>query len=192
MNNLQPIVEEPYSKVLFDEDIPCGTFTALKEEFEEQYEHMDCYKVSITFNRKIWRKARAFNYSFQCLRRYLDTADVEKGIFFMEQHQTGFPHIHGILKWESEHYETNDWLRSTLVQVYGQTKMFKYDPVGFRKKCEEEKRTPDYNNWFEYMSKDFSKMKDYQEKVKVVFPIIMMYERVKEDGKYRYKQSQFR
>lgn len=145
-----------------------------------------CWKLTVTFNRKYWKKTRAFRHSYVALQHCLNAADVSEGLFFMELHDSGWPHIHGFIKWKSQFSESSEYLRSILVGRFGQTKLFKYKPEEFKemKKSKRNKGFSDdvdfsdlleYDTWFDYISKEYGSMMTFKREVAEQFPVTCYY-----------------
>lgn len=179
---------DPISEIEHDDNsFKCTTY---QQYFDKTFQECESYKVTVTFNRKFWKKGRAFKHVYVKLQEVFDASDVESGMFFMELHESGFPHVHGIVKWEKG-YESPDFLRNRLVQIFGQTKIFKYDPKHFLEKSENENKELIYKTWYDYISKNYITMVEFKQNNNLNFNIFLNYNRIKYNGKYIYKESQF-
>lgn len=184
----ETVEEDPISEIVYDDNSFKNTIS--RQIFLQDFQECESYKVSVTFHRKHWKKARAFKHAYVKLKEILDSCDVESGMFFMELHESGFPHFHGIVKWEKG-YESPDFLRNRLVQVYGQTKLFKYDPQHFLEKEEKTGVKNKCETWYDYISKDYITMLQYKQDTELEFNVYCKYDRIAYGGKYIYNDSQY-
>jgi len=190
MHWLQP--EREVSRVVCYDDDPEG--------FRQAYDEIEAiggWKVTITFNRKYWKKGRALSRCYEVVKGVLDESDVYKAIFAMELHDSGWPHLHGFVCWKSDFYESPGYLRNKFVIKFGQTKIFKYKPEeylesqakkkGIKKLKEDEdlksalKPFLEYDSWYDYITKKTKTMLVFKHQSDGRMQVTMGYERIEDE-----------
>lgn len=141
----------------------------LVSDYEMFLKDRKCYKVTFTFDRKQWQKAKSFSDVYYSLASLLNTYKVNLGLFSMELHETGFPHVHGLIHWENELDESWAALRQKLLNRYGLTKIFEL------KENEFPVETRKFPSWVSYVTKDYDKMVEFRQKVGRKFHIAIRF-----------------
>lgn len=184
-----PIYERkasPESSMISIDEIPeFGKF------FFDQMIERKCYKVTITFNRKYWKKSRAFKHVYPMLQNLLEESDVYESMFYQELHKDGWPHIHGLVNWENDFYTSSDFLRQLLSNRFGQTKIFEYKPDEFKEVATSQGKSIEYESWHDYMSKCHGEMKTFRYGVMESFPIAIVHTKLHKNADTSFEEFFF-
>lgn len=133
---------------------------AMEHVYEQGFKDQRYYKLTITYDRKFWKRSRAWSRSWEVLSGVLYDADVESALCVFETHKDGFPHIHGIVKWSHEMFESKEYLMKKLNVRFGRTTCFLYDNKDYLEHQVKSGKKIEYESYYDYMKKQMTDVRE--------------------------------